>query len=79
MVKAVLKDVVLAIVVIAVQVAMNIVNAKEHDWVTIILVGIALGVIDFSVTYFKGQLERVNYNIKGITREKKNHKKNKRM
>ena len=40
------------------------------------MIGLAVGVIDFFVSYLRAELEKKNYNIKGITRtNKKNRKK----
>lgn len=68
MVKAILKDVALAVAAIALQVGINMLNHKENDWVFIIMVGIVLGVADFSISFMKGKLEEINYTIDGITR-----------
>ena len=70
MVKAILKDVLLAVVVIAAQIAMNMINAKENNWFIIIMSGLLVGWIDFFVSFLKDKLESVNYTIKGITRTK---------
>lgn len=78
MVKAILKDVALAVAVMAAQVGMNMLNKEENDWLFIIVVGIILGVADFAISFLKGKLESINYTIDGITRgttKKKNKKK----
>ena len=83
MVKAILKDVLLAAIAIAAQYGMNILNHKENDWMVIIFVGVALGVADFVISYMKGKLESINYTIEGLTKgttkyDRKPNVKNKR-
>ena len=68
MVKAILKDVLLAAIAIAAQYGMNILNHKENDWMVIIFVGVALGIVDFAISYMKGKLESINYTIEGLTK-----------
>ena len=76
MLKAVLKDVLLALIAIVAQVGMNALNHKENDWLLIIVVSILLGVADFFISYTKGKLEKINYTFEGITKgtiKKKNN------
>lgn len=83
MIKAILKDVLLAAIAIAAQVGMNALNHKENDWFLIVLVGVLLGVADFVISYMKGKLESINYTIEGLTKgttkyDKKTSMRNKR-
>ena len=83
MVKAILKDALLATIAIAAQVGMNMLNHKENDWFLIVFVGIMLGVADFIISLMKGKLESINYTIEGLTKgttkfDKKPNIKNKR-
>lgn len=73
--KAILKDVLLALAVIAAQLAMNAIGGKENNISFIIATGFLVGVIDFIVSFCKIKLESVNYTIKGITRTKTTKKK----
>ena len=76
MIKEIAKDVFLALVVAVVQVGTNMLYGKENDWFLIIFSSIALGTLDFIITFLKGKLESVNYTIKGITRTNKNNNMN---
>ena len=83
MVKAILKDALLATIAIAAQVGMNMLNHKENDWFLIVFVGVMLGVADFIISFMKGKLESINYTIEGLTKgttkfDKKPNIKNKR-
>ena len=75
MLKAILKDVLLAVIVIVAQLGMNALGAKENNMHLIIASGILVGAIDFIVSFCKNKLESVNYTIKGITRTKNTQRK----
>ena len=77
MVKEILKDLMLAGIVIVAQIAMNLINGKENDWLFIVLIGVAVGCLDFFITFLKDRLKDWVSPVQRLTEKyKKNNKNN---
>ena len=71
MIKAIFRDIILALAVIIAQASLNMVSQKPNDWGFIILSGILVGVVDFLVSFLKEKLESVNYKVSFPFKRKK--------
>ena len=71
MAKAILQDVLLAIIVIALQIIFNRMNGKPNDLVVVISLGLLVGAVDFCVSFFKGKFKSVNYKVSNTFIKKK--------
>ena len=69
--KAILKDVVLAVIFIVFQVAVNMSKGAETNWLMVIGIGLLVGLLDFVISYMKGGLENMNNKPKSINKRGK--------
>ena len=71
MVKTIVKEGVLALFIIVLQVLTNMANGHETKWFTVIGIGLLVGVADYAISYMKDSMGKNNTNFKAIGKNKR--------